>query len=197
MTADPPSSETGSPRPAVDVSLLLRDLSRDEQAPQELFELVYNELHGMASRCMRGERPDHTLQPTVLVHEAWLRLGGNEQVGWQGRGHFFGAAGQAMRRILVDHARSRQRQKRGGGLTRLPLDALDLVRQDDAEAVLAVDEVVGRLEAHDPRLAEVVRLRFWAGLDERSVAELLGLSVRTVQRDWLLARAWLTRALEG
>jgi RNA polymerase sigma-70 factor (ECF subfamily) len=185
------------PHDPLDVSLLLRDVGAGGQPPEELFQAVYDELHGLASRHMLGERVDHTLQPTILVHEAWMRLGGNEQVGWEGRAHFFGAAGQAMRRILVDHARKRAQAKRGGGAVRLPLDALELVRDDDVEAVIAVDDAVTALERHDPRLAEIVRLRFWAGLGEQEVAELLSLSTRTVRRDWKLARAWLTRALEG
>ena len=184
-------------RGAPDVSLLLRDIGEGQQPPEELFELVHAELHELAGRFMQGERPDHTLQPTVLVNEAWLRLGGNAQVGWEGRAHFFGAAGQAMRRILVDHARRKSRSKRGGGAVRLPLDAVELVRQDDPGSVLVIDEAVTQLEHKDRRLAEVVRLRFWAGLSDHEVAELLQISVRTVQRDWLLARAWLNRVLEA
>jgi len=161
----------------------------------EIFPLVYAQLRDLARRQMDGERAGHSLQPTALVHEAWLRLGGSDAVGWQGRAHFFGSAAEAMRRILVDHARGRNAQKRGAGSARLPLDAVELAAADDPWQVLVLDEALDRLEANDKRLASVVRLRFWAGLEEREVAELLQLSERTVRNDWKLARAWLAREL--
>ena len=162
----------------------------------ELFPLVYAELRELARRQMGAERAGHSLQPTALVHEAWLRLGGNDAVPWEGRAHFFGSAAESMRRILVDHARSRNAQKRGAHGQRLPLDAVELAAADDPGLVLALDEALVRLQAHDERLARVVRLRFWAGLGEKEVAELLAVSERTVRNDWQLARGWLARELK-
>ena len=191
---DTPEPPRGASPP--DVSLLLQQVRPGAAPAPELFALVYDELHALAAGQMRREQAGHSLQATALVHEAWIRLGGNDSVDWAGRAHFFGAAGEAMRRILVDHARAKGRAKRGGGLERLPLDGLELVRLHDEGAVIAVDEALAKLEAFDERLARVVRLRFWAGLAEEEVAELLDLSPRTVRRDWKLARAWLSRELE-
>jgi len=181
---------------AGEVSVLLNRASKGELPPGELFEALYSRLRALAGSHMRAERDGHSLGPTVLVHEAWMRLGSQDNADWKGAAHFFGAAGEAMRRTLVDHARRRGTKKRGGGLTRLPLDGLELVRIDDGDAVLAVDEALVKLQDFDERLARVVRLRFWAGLDEAEVADLLDLSPRTVRRDWKLARAWLSRELE-
>lgn len=195
----PPSSGAPAPTPAPDVSMLLQQLGErpDDARRGELFEVVYAQLHSLAQHHMRGERAGHSLQATVLVHEAWMRLGGSDEVAWNGRAHFFGAAGEAMRRILVDHARRKASAKRGKGYERLPLDGLELFRADDGPLVLAVDDALSKLEQLDARLAEVVRLRFWAGLDEAETAELLDVSPRTVRRDWKLARAWLSRELEA
>jgi RNA polymerase sigma factor (TIGR02999 family) len=183
-------------QPTNDLTLLLQAAGEGRASQAELFPLVYAQLRELARRQMGGERVGHSLQPTALVHEAWLRLGGNDAVSWQGRAHFFASAAEAMRRILVDHARSRNAQKRGANSQRLPLDAVELAAADDPWQVLALDEALGRLEERDERLARVVRLRFWAGLDEREVAELLQLSERTVRNDWKLARAWLARELQ-
>lgn len=180
-----------------DVTVLLRQAGEGTLPQAQLFEMVYDQLRAQARAQMNHERSGHTLQPTVLVHEAWLRLGGNETADWQGRAHFFGAAGEAMRRILVEHARKKGTAKRGGGLQRLPLDALELQQCEDHGVVMQIDEALSRLETFDERLAQVVRLRFWAGLDEKETAKLLQLDPRTVRRDWKLARAWLTRELEG
>ena len=168
----------------------------DAGAAEELVPYLYDELRGLAAAFLRRENPAHTLQPTALVHEAFLRLVDQTRVQWKGRTHFLAIAARTMRRILVDHARAKGRAKRGGGLERLPLDGLELVRLHDEGAVIAVDEALAKLEAFDERLAQVVRLRFWAGLAEEEVAELLDLSPRTVRRDWKLARAWLSRELE-
>jgi RNA polymerase sigma-70 factor (ECF subfamily) len=175
---------------------MLEGARSGETSAAQLFELVYEQLRALAGGLMRGERLDHSLQTTALVHEAWMRLGGNDADRWEGRAHFFGAAAEAMRRVLVDHARRRDRVKRGGGLGRLPLDGLELVQRDDPAEVLAVDDALSQLEQLDERLGQVVRLRFWAGLEEKEVAALLQLSDRTVRRDWKLARAWLERALQ-
>jgi RNA polymerase sigma factor (TIGR02999 family) len=190
-------TETPREPPPPALTLLLQAAGEGRVSQAELFPVVYGQLRELARQHMASERTGHSLQPTALVHEAWLRLGGNDAVTWQGRAHFFGSAAEAMRRILVDHARSRNAQKRAGGFTRLPLDAVELAAADDPGQVLALDEALVRLEAHDERLAKVVRLRFWAGLGEREVAELLQVSERTVRNDWRLARAWLARELQG
>ena len=179
-----------------ELSLLLQAVGDGRVSQAELFPVVYGQLRELARQQMSAERAGHTLQPTALVHEAWLRLGGSDSVTWQGRAHFFGSAAEAMRRILVDHARGRNAQKRDGAFTRLPLDAVELAAADDPWQVLTLDEALTRLEARDERLAKVVRLRFWAGLGEREVAEILQVSERTVRNDWALARAWLARDLQ-
>jgi RNA polymerase sigma factor (TIGR02999 family) len=162
----------------------------DPHAAEELLPLVYGQLRAIAQQMMNGERRDHTLQATAVVHEAYLRLVGDAPVTWDGRRHFYGAAAEAMRRILIEHARRRGRVRHGGGRRKMPLSVLDLV---DAPAgqVLDLDDVLRRFEQRDPRAAEVVRLRFFAGLSIAQTAEVLGLSPRTVKRDWEMARAWL------
>ena len=182
--------------PPADLTLLLQSVGAGRASDADLFSLVHAKLRELAAWHLGRERTGHTLQPTALVNEAWLRLGGQASADWQSRAHFFGAAGEAMRRILVDHARSRNAEKRGARMERLPLDAVELVASGDPEHVLLIDEAVTRLEARDARLAKVVRLRFWAGLEEREVAELLQVTPRTVRRDWKLARAWLARELQ-
>ena len=192
MMADGP--EDGPPP---ELTLMLQAAGQGRVGQAELFPLVYAQLRDMARRQMGDERAGHSLQPTALVHEAWMRLGGNDAVSWQGRAHFFGSAAEAMRRILVDHARGRRAAKRGGpDSRRLPLDAVELAAADDPDRVLALDEALTRLEARDERLAKVVRLRFWAGLEEKEIAEILQVSPRTVRNDWKLARAWLARDLQ-
>jgi RNA polymerase sigma factor (TIGR02999 family) len=179
---------------------LLRDVASGRTGAQgELFQTVYAELLRIARRRMAGERADHSLNATELVHEAYLRLtGGEARSGpWESRGHFFHAAAEAMRRILIDHARRRGRVKRGRGRRREILDVLDLAVHHDPEDILAVDEALERLIEWDPRLGELVRLRFFAGLSVEETARTLGVSDRTVRRDWTFARAWLYRALGG
>jgi RNA polymerase sigma factor (TIGR02999 family) len=162
-----------------------------------LLPLVYDQLRKIAARRMAGERPGHTLQATALVHEACVKLLGNDGLTWRSKSHFFAAAAEAMRRILVDHARARRAEKRGRGRRGLPLSVVDLADHADFEEIVAIDEVVSRLEKRDGELAEVVRLRFYAGLEEREVAQALGRGARTVSRQWALARAWLQRELSG
>src|SRR5438093_9896948 len=164
-------------------------------AAGELFPLIYDQLKDLARHLMAGERKDHTLQATALVHEAYLRLMGGRDVSFAGQTHFFNTAAQAMRRILVDHARSRGQVKHGGKLQRLPLEALELARDDRLADLLAVDEAVTRLETSSPSVAAVVRLRFYAGLDQQATARVLGVSERTVRREWTYGRAWLMREL--
>lgn len=181
---------------ADDVSALLGEWSRgDRTALEQLLPLVYAELRQIASRQLRRERAGHTLQPTALVHEVFLRLVDQRRVDWQNRGQFFGVAAQVMRRILVDHARRHGAGKRGHGLPRVPFeDAHGAAAPNDA-SVLAFDLALGRLEALDADLAKVVVLRAFAGLTIDETADVLAVSPSTVQRDWRAARAWLKREL--
>ena len=180
-----------------DVTRVLADLrgADREAALERLLPLVYDELRALARARLRGERPDHTLQATALVHEAYLRLLGAEAPPWSDRAHFFHAAAEAMRRILIDHARRRGRIKRGGDRVRVPLEAATLATEPDLDRLMALDEAIRRLDEQEPRVADVVRLRFFAGLSVAETAAALELSERSVNRDWALARAWLYRAL--
>ncbi len=162
-------------------------------AADRLYALVYDQLRHLAAAKMERERSDHTLQPTALVHEACLRLLGGQADQWENRAHFFGAAAEAMRRILVDHARTRQARKRGGDRARLPLDAALEVSDETAGELLAVDEALSRLATVDPDKARIVALRFFAGLTVEEVAQALSVSTRTVKRSWSYAKAWLYR----
>lgn len=171
------------------------------EAMERLLPAVYEELRVMAAAHLRGEREGHTLQSTALVHEAYLRLVGAEAPPWRSRAHFFHAAAEAMRRILIEHARRRSRAKRGGRRLRVDLDdALRdprLVDWPDPDELLAVDQAIRRLEEEDARAAEVVRLRYFAGLDVDETAKALDLSERTVMREWAYAKAWLRDALDA
>ena len=167
----------------------------DPHAADELLPLVYDELRRLAAQKMKRESPGQTLQATALVHEAWLRLGGDEQPTWDNRGHFFAAAAEAMRRILIDNARRKQALRHGGGARRVNLDALDLAASLPDEQLLALNEALDRLAAHDARKAELVKLRFFAGLSSEQAARVLGVSEPTAKRDWAYARAWLYREL--
>lgn len=171
-------------------------LSR-EQVLARLAPVVYDELRTLAAAQLRRERSGHTLQPTALVHEAYMRLAGGTATPWQDRGHFFRAAARAMRRILIEHARKRGRKKRGGERERVPLGAVGAPSWDDPHRLLALDEALRRLERLDARAAEVVQLRYFAGSSVQETAEALGCSERTVKREWTFARAWLKDALSG
>jgi RNA polymerase sigma factor (TIGR02999 family) len=163
----------------------------NEAVLDELMPLVYDELRRQASRYLRKERVNHTLQTTALIHEAYLKLIGQE-VNWQNRAHFFGIAAQAMRRILVDHARQRHREKRGGAAEDLPLDEAMFVPTDEKKIdMLALDDALNRLARIDPRQARVVELRYFSGLTNDETAEVLGVSNATVRNDWSMAKAWL------
>lgn len=162
---------------------------------RRLLPLIYDELRELAARQVGRERQDHTLQATALVHEAWLRLAADAPAAFAGRRHVFGAAAEAMRRVLVDHARRVTAAKRGGGRERLPLTLLDLPADEEPERLLDLDAALARLEAEDARAAEVARLRTFAGLDVEEVADMLGVSVRTVMREWSFARARLAELL--
>lgn len=167
----------------------------DPHAANELLPLVYEELRKLAAQKMAHEAPGQTLQATALVHEAWLRLGGDQQPQWQNRGHFFAAVAEAMRRILIDNARRKLYLRHGGGAERVNLDGLDLAASMDDEQLLALHEALDRLAAHDAEKAQVVKLRFFAGLTNEQAAKVLGVSAPTVKRHWAYARAWLFREL--
>jgi len=165
------------------------------RASEELFPLVYEQLKQIARQRMAMERKDHTLGATALVHEAYLRIVGDGDVEWPSRLHFFRAAAEAMRRILIEHARARRGLKRGGGRQRVPLNALDLADERQQDQILSLDDAISRLEQISASAAEVVRLRFYAGLSVAETAQAMGVSQRTVERDWSCARAWLYREL--
>ncbi len=180
------------------ITLLLdRAGDGDAAASDALLPLVYDELRAVAQEYLKGERKGHTLQATALVHEAYLRLVGPANPGWQNRAHFFGAAARAIRRILTDHARSRSREKRGGNAVREPLDSALLVGGENIVDLVALDVALEKLAALDPQKAKVVELRFFAGLSVGDVAQALGVSESTVARDWRFARVWLHRELDG
>ncbi len=187
------------PAPSKDevTRLLAAAREGDVEARDALYSLVYDELRRLARRHLQGERAGHTLQPTALVHEAYLRLAGEEQEEWANRGHFFAACAEAIRRILVEHARSRARHKRGGGWRRVSLAQSALAAPEPSIDLIALDEALRRLAALDPPRARVVELRFFGGLTVEQTAGFLGLSVPTVVRSWRLAKAWLYRELDG
>jgi RNA polymerase sigma factor (TIGR02999 family) len=175
-----------------EVTLLLSALTRgDDGAASKLIPVVYDELRRLAASYMRRERPDHTLQATALVHEAFLKLVEQRSVNWQSRAHFFGVAAQLMRRILIDHARGHLRQKRGGEHKKVSLDEAFIFSEQQSAELLAVDESLTRLSKLDQRQGRVVELRFFGGLSVEEAAEVLGISPKTVKRDWSIAKAWL------
>jgi RNA polymerase sigma factor (TIGR02999 family) len=169
----------------------------DPHAANEVLPLVYEELRKLAAQKMARENPGQTLQATALVHEAWLRLGGDEQPEWKNRAHFFAAAAEAMRRILIDTARRKNYLRHGGGVERVNLDGLDLAASMDDKRLLALNEALDRLAEHDAEKAQVVKLRFFAGLTNEQAAKVLGVSEPTVKRYWAYARAWLFREMNS
>jgi RNA polymerase sigma factor (TIGR02999 family) len=191
-TATPPASEREG------VTRLLADASSgDAAALERLLDIVYAELRAIAAQRMSEERRAHTLQATALVHEAYLRLFGTGNPHFANRAHFFHAAAEAMRKILIDHARARNALKRGGGKAALQIEGVaDLIDTPNLDGFLSLDDAISRLNGVDPQAASVVRLRFYAGLGEAGVAGALGLSERTVRREWAFARAWLRDSLE-
>jgi len=181
-----------------EVTRILSAIERDEaRAGEELLPLVYDELRRLAASQLSHERPGQTLQATALVHEAWMRLAEAEDLKWEGRKHFFAAAAQAMRRILIDNARRKQRQKHGGGLERVDVEEIQLPESLPSDRLLALDEALTELAGHDPQAAELVQLRFFAGLTQQQSADLLGISRRTADRTWAYARAWLFQQIAG
>ena len=183
--------------PTTQITKLLATLKDGDRtaAAAKLMPLVYDEFRALAARHLRRERVGHTLQPTALVHEAYLRLIDQTRVDWQGRTHFFAVGAQAIRRILVDHARQHKRQKRGGGAGRVQLDEAVALAPQRHEELLALDEALKKLAELDARQAQVVEMRFFGGLSVAEVASMLGVSKRTVEGDWTMARAWLLREL--
>jgi RNA polymerase sigma-70 factor (ECF subfamily) len=180
-----------------EVTRLLTELKgRRQEAAPRLFDLLYGELRRLAQRHLMNERPEHSLQATALVHEAYLRLVDGHQ-DWQNRAHFFAIASSAMRRILVDHARARQAAKRPGSQQQLNLDEVPLLTNDHSLDVIAVDLALQRLSQIDARQSRIVELRFFGGLTAEEAAEVLGVATITVQRDWVVAKAWLYKELAG
>jgi RNA polymerase sigma-70 factor, ECF subfamily len=177
--------------------LLSEVSSGNEDAAASVFALVYDELRRLAASALRHERPDHTLQPTALVHEAYLRLADEPQARWENRAHFLAVAARAMRRILVDHARGRNARKRGSGAARFPLEDVENAAVDPGQDLdlVILDEALARLTALDPRQGRIVELRFFGGLSVEETGAVIGASPRTVKRDWQLARVWLKREM--
>jgi len=169
----------------------------DPKAADQLLPLVYDELRRLAAAKMTRERPDQTLQPTALVHEAWLRLGGDDQPVWQNRAHFLGAASEAMRRILVENARRKLRLKRGGGNERVELHESAIEAPVDDEKILQVNEALDTLAAEDPQKAQIVKLRFFGGLNHDEIATLLGVNEKTVRRHWEVAKVRLFQSIRA
>jgi RNA polymerase sigma-70 factor (ECF subfamily) len=182
----------------VQVTRLLREFRPgDDEAASRLMELIYPELKKVARAQLRHERPGHELQPTALVHEAYMRLVGHQHHSWENRAHFYAAAATTMRRILIDHARARRARKRDGELTAQPLDdALPLSREQSIE-LLDLDRALLELEKLSPRQVRVVEMRYFAGLSVPEVAQALGVNARTVDRDWATARSWLRARLKS
>lgn len=169
---------------------------RERVVGTELLPLVYDELRRIAGQKLMAEAPGHTLQATALVHEAWLRLSGSVPIRWENRAHFFGAAAEAMRRILVEHARAKQRHKRGGGAERVELGEADLVLVAPADELLAVNDALDQLAIDDPEAAELVKLRYFVGLTMEEAAAAMNLPKRSVENLWTYSRAWLKRELQ-
>jgi RNA polymerase sigma factor (TIGR02999 family) len=191
-----PSSLSG--KAMSDVTRVLSAIEQgDPSAAQQLLPLVYDELRKLAAERMAQEKPGQTLQATALVHEAYLRLvGGERPPGWDGRAHFFAAAAEAMRRILIDRARHKQTHKAGGGRRRLDLEDIQpVLEEENSDRLLTLDQALRQLEEEDPRKAELVKLRFFAGLTAEQAADALGVSTSTAEKDWAYARSWLRVAI--
>ena len=181
-----------------EVTQILNAVSQgDPRAPDQLLALVYDELRRLAARKMASEAPGQTLQATALVHEAWLRLAGGENQKWDTRGHFFAAAAEAMRRILIEHARRKKAAKRGVAFQRVNFENLDVAVLAEGEEFLLLNEALEKLEREDSEAAQVVKLRFFAGLTNEEAGKVLGVTDRTAKRYWTFARAWLFEELRG
>jgi len=182
---------------SIDVTEILQDWNGSNDALARLMPFVYDELRRLAASYLRRERSDHTLQPTALVHEAYMRLVDQSRVQWQNRAHFYSIAAQMMRRILIDHARAHASDKRGGHERRLSLDEAAILPQERAADLIALDDALKQLAATDERKSRVVELRFFGGLSVKETAEVLGVHPATVERDWTVAKAWLYRELSA
>jgi len=180
-----------NPSPEEVTSLLTKLAEGDREAAARLVPLVYDELHRIAASRLRHERPDHTLQPTALVHEAYMRLEAQRNARWQNRQQFYAVASQVMRRILVDYARARQRTRRGGKQQKVSLDDVLLISPDRTNEVLAVNESLSKLEQLDPRQGRIVELRYFGGATVEEIADVVGVSTKTVERELKVAKAWL------
>ena len=181
-----------------EVTLILERVQRgDATAAEELLPLVYSELRRLAAQRMANEKPGQTLQPTALVHEAWLRLVGMKESKWNGRAHFFGAAAEAMQRILIENARRKKAQCHGGGQVKLNIDDVEISTLATADELLAVSEALEKFAARDPQKAELVKLRYFVGLNFDEAAEMLGISVPTANRWWAYSRAWLYEEIKS
>jgi RNA polymerase sigma-70 factor (ECF subfamily) len=178
-------------------NLLTRWGQGDEGAMEQLTPLVYGDLRKLASWLLQGERPHHTLQPTALVNEAYLRLAGDRKIKWQNRAHFFAVASRVMRHILIDYARQHNRSKRGGGAEILPLEEALVFTPEVSSSLLALNDALQRLGETDERKARIVELRYFGGLTAEETGEVLHISPHTVVRDWVLAKAWLRREIQG
>jgi RNA polymerase sigma factor (TIGR02999 family) len=175
---------------------MLRDWRNgDQEALEQLIPVVYDELHRQAARYLRREHPGHTLQTTALIHEAYLRLINQQNIEWQNRAHFYAIAARLMRQILVDHARRRQATKRGGSDIKVPLEEAMVISPGENVDLVALDEALTRLAAIDPQQSRIVELRYFSGLSVEETAEVLGVSSRTVKRDWKVAKAWLRQQI--
>ena len=203
MNGEPESANpatAGEPRQAgpQEVTQLLANWSQgDPTALEKLIPLVYKELRHLAHRYMEGQRPNHTLQTTALVNEAYLRLADQSKPNFTNRSHFFAVAAKAMRQILVDYAKAQQREKRGAGATKVELDEAALISPEQTSAILDVDEALEKLAVLDSRKARVVELRYFGGLNQDEIAEVLKISTVTIRRDWVFARAWLYTELHS
>jgi RNA polymerase sigma factor (TIGR02999 family) len=181
-----------------DITLMLQAVARGErQASSDLLPLVYEELRQLAAARMARESSGHTLQATALVHEAWLRLVGDGDRNWENRAHFFGAAAEAMRRILIENARRKSRLKRGGGQTRVDIEGIELAETTPDDKILLIDEALERLKLEDPAKAKIVVLKFFGGLTNQEVAQSLDVTERTVERQWAFAKAWMFRCIQA
>jgi RNA polymerase sigma factor (TIGR02999 family) len=183
------------PLPTEVTVLLAKARSGDSSALADVFPLIYDELRRLAQQQLQREPDGHTLSPTALVHEAYMRLIDYSRMEWQGRAHFMAVASTAMRRILVDHARGHRSAKRGGMLKRISIDDVELGAEDRAELLIAIDDALGRLKEIDARQAQVVECRFFGGMTEEETAEALGIGLRTAKRDWAKAKSWLHREI--
>jgi RNA polymerase sigma factor (TIGR02999 family) len=181
-----------------EITQVLQAIGRGEgRASEELLPLVYEELRRLAAARMAQEQPGQTLQATAIVHEAWLRLVGDGERTWQNRAHFFGAAAEAMRRILIENARRKSALKRGGGLARVDIEGLDLAAAAPDDKILLINEALEKLQMEDPEKARIVVMKFFGGLTNQEVAEALSVTERTIERQWAFAKAWMFQAIKS